>query len=203
MRSSKCLYLVLKTDVNGQMWGFRVQWAMSVCIKALRATVTLVLGYKKTSQTDMTFPPQHGDLHVMNIPSVFLFKALWLHPHHRCLFLMPDSGIMVRNSWWLIHMHSAKLLCGLSSVKRELRNVWAITVSGFTLQDTQKSLWCPWIRELHLLLIFSKPVLTWCSACVICEEAMCNFYDFILIERLHRIFYSSFVHLCKCFHRIN
>lgn len=68
-------------------------------------------------------------------PLCILLWALWLHPHHKCLLLMPDSRIMVRNSWWFVHMHFAKLLSGLFSVKRDLRHMRAITVSVFTVQD--------------------------------------------------------------------
>lgn len=99
-------------------------------------------------------------------PLCILLCALRLHPHRKCLLLMPDSGIMVRNSWCLIHMHFAKLLCGLSSVRRDLRHMQAITVSVFTLQDARNSLWCPWIWESHLIHVFSKPVFTLCSVCL-------------------------------------
>jgi len=67
-------------------------------------------------------------------PLCVLLLALWLHPHHKCLLLMPDSGIMVKNSWWLIHMHFAKLLCGLFLVKRDLRHMRAITVSFYSIR---------------------------------------------------------------------
>lgn len=61
--------------------------------------------------------------------------------------------------------------CVVCSWSKETSAICEPLLSVFTLQDAWKSLWCPWIRESHLIHVISKLVLTWFSVCLLCEEA--------------------------------
>lgn len=151
-------------------------------MKAAYVTVTLqcwfCAGFRrrlnKLLNLTWIFSPQHGgwDLCVMNILSAFYYR-------HYGFILTTNvfSWCLIVELWWETAGGSFTCtlpsFCVVCSWSKETSAICEPLLSVFTLQDAWKNLWCPWIRESHLIHVISKLLLTWCSVCL-CEEALLN-----------------------------